>query len=536
MRMVKAALIALVLTVLFCHPGRSQQEEVIREEVRVTNIEVPVRVYHRGKPVKNLIRDDFQLFEGNIRQTINGFFEKQRKIEAAPAAQTTADTAPSLPSPRLFVLVFHLNRYDSELKKGVLYLLEKVIRERDQVLVFVNNRTIFLNNLSPEKRFAKLEELLIHEGIDAGQRLNAYFTRIEQDIHTTRTELEMRGQSEVDVPITTQPEQAIHFLRDYLRTWRDYKRRFLLPDIDRYYRFADFLAKVNLEKWVINFYQVEVFPKLKANGPLRQQIESLMNGMISTDGEGIQYGRMIMNLLIEIDKELNAAQEFDAREISKFFYKSNATCHSILSWTRRESGSRDLEFAEISTDIENSLREITAKTGGELIASNDLEGALDTIVKTEDVYYMLTYEPADPQHTGKIRVEVNRRNHRVVYDNNLRADYIKKYVSKKKSEIPVIDINSISFKEKSLSLAIGNYLVKQHGSGKGGRVCVRVRILDQLDKTVYDKSKYFVPTDPSIRISIDFKWLRMGKYNLFVNATDMLTGEKSEDFLQPSIL
>jgi hypothetical protein len=46
----------------------SQNEDNIREEVRVINIEVPVRVYDHGKPVGNLTKADFTLYEGKERR------------------------------------------------------------------------------------------------------------------------------------------------------------------------------------------------------------------------------------------------------------------------------------------------------------------------------------------------------------------------------------------------------------------------------------------------------------------------------------
>ncbi|MCK4942314.1 MAG: hypothetical protein KAS65_01995 [Candidatus Aminicenantes bacterium] len=40
-----------------------EDQDMIREEVRVVNVEVPVRVVYKGKPVANLKRSDFKLYE-----------------------------------------------------------------------------------------------------------------------------------------------------------------------------------------------------------------------------------------------------------------------------------------------------------------------------------------------------------------------------------------------------------------------------------------------------------------------------------------
>jgi hypothetical protein len=513
----------------------SQTEDNIREEVRVINIEVPVRVYNHGKPVDNLTRADFTLYEGKKCQSINGFYLKKRKIEALRLKQSPQDLKYPTRKPRLFILVFHLANYNSDLKKGVAYLFNHILRERDQIIVFVNDTTIILNNPALKESKAQLEATLSQESVKANHRLAGYFNKIQRSLKFTKTELEMRAQAETNVPVDTRPAQIISFLKYYLSTWKEYKKKYLLPDINKYYNFTNFLAKINKEKWVINFYQIEMFPKMKLTGDLRQQIELITNQMLSTDGEGVQYARMILNLLKDIELELNVARDFDADEISKFFYKTDATCHSIFSWIRKESGSQDLEFSTVSTDIENSLREITSKTGGALIKSNDLKTALNSIAQQEDTFYMLTFAPSNPEKVGKIRVKVKNKKYRVTYDNNTRADYIREYVANKNATIPTITINSISFKKKQLFLTIGNFLIHTNNLRKHGRIKVRVWIVDKTDKIIYDQSKYFAPPQETLTVSINFNWLTLGKYSIFVDTTDIATGKNSLNYLQPQI-
>ncbi|MCK4941950.1 MAG: hypothetical protein KAS65_00165, partial [Candidatus Aminicenantes bacterium] len=131
--------------------------------------------------------------------------------------------------------------------------------------------------------------------------------------------------------------------------------------------------------------------------------------------------------------------------------------------------------------------------------------------------------------------EVKNKNYRVIYDNNIRADYIREYLIKKNATIPAISINSISFKEKQLFLSISNFLIQPNGSEKRGRVKVRVWIMDETDKIIYDKSKYFAPPHESMTISINFNWLKLGKHSIFVDTTDIATGKNSLNFLQPLI-
>ncbi|MCK4836962.1 MAG: hypothetical protein KAT17_10000 [Candidatus Aminicenantes bacterium] len=53
----------MIIFLLCGHLFGQQEDEVLQETVRVVNVEVPVRVHYRGKPVDNLTKKDFILFE-----------------------------------------------------------------------------------------------------------------------------------------------------------------------------------------------------------------------------------------------------------------------------------------------------------------------------------------------------------------------------------------------------------------------------------------------------------------------------------------
>ncbi|MFC2141258.1 hypothetical protein ACFLQP_03065, partial [Acidobacteriota bacterium] len=92
------------------HPGQTTQEkehEPIVEKVTVTNVEVPVRVLFKGKPVDDLTKADFTLFEDNQKMEINGFFVKRKKIKITQPP----GSPPALP-PRTFVMAFNITSYN----------------------------------------------------------------------------------------------------------------------------------------------------------------------------------------------------------------------------------------------------------------------------------------------------------------------------------------------------------------------------------------------------------------------------------------
>ncbi len=518
------------------HLPAQQPEEKIREEVSVTNVEVPVRVFYKGKAVDNLTRDDFSIYEDKVAQTINGFFLKKRKIKVQEIGLTTEKQELDSPSPRFFVLVFRLTNYTAEIKKGVAYLFDNILRDQDQLLVFVNDKTVFFNrDYKRVKREDILDNVLLEESVKANQRLVTYFVRIQRELEIAKTELRMVDTEGRRTSNMARPEILANFLDRYLASWIEYKRKYLLPDIDKYYNFANFLEKIDKEKWVINFYQIEMFPKMKYSGELRRQIEDIINELMTTRSEESFYWQTLSAILTEIDEELNVAKDFHADEISKLFYKIDATCHSVFCGIQKEALSQDLEYRRVSTDIENSLREITTKTGGALISTNDLESALHSISEKEDIHYMLTYAPQDAKKIGEIKVLVNNKNYDVFYDNKMRADYIKEYLDKKSALNPQIKLDDISFKEKKLFMAIGDFLMQPTKEGDRGRISVRVHITDAADKVVFEKSRLLSPEKKVTTITIDFDWLGKGEYNVLIDVSDMLTGKTAMDFLQTTI-
>jgi VWFA-related protein len=82
----------------------------VHEEVTVEVVDVPVYVFHAGKPIANLTKDDFELFVNGKRQQVDYF--DRIDFEAAPAAMpATAQASPPVRDPRnrrLFLLWFDL--------------------------------------------------------------------------------------------------------------------------------------------------------------------------------------------------------------------------------------------------------------------------------------------------------------------------------------------------------------------------------------------------------------------------------------------
>jgi len=174
--MKKYIFLNLALMLFFALLPADAQQDAVKEQVEVVNVEVPVRVFRDGIPVGDLGKDDFFLSEGKQRQTINGFYVRKKKMNVQ-SLELQPGAAPL--KPRYFVLVFRILDYNREMKKGVQYIFDHLLRDGDKLLLLVNDRTLLLNrDVWQVKRREILDQLLGEEAIKAKQKLEQFFMTV----------------------------------------------------------------------------------------------------------------------------------------------------------------------------------------------------------------------------------------------------------------------------------------------------------------------------------------------------------------------
>lgn len=534
---IKTGIILLICLLL---PGISyinaqQQHDPIEESVTVTNIEVPVRVLYKGKPVDNLTKEDFTVYENKKKMTINGFYIKRKKITMstkvdAPAEdkETGVKTIPA--PPRTFVLIFNVTDYNYSFKGAIEYLFENVLRDRDNVLIFANDKEFNFSPVKDKKKVrATLEEALKIESQKSRLRLTRYINQMETYLKTN----DFRMSASIDpVNRKSRSQKLLDYLKKVSLAWNDYKKKYLTPKVDRFYYFARYLQKVKTEKWVLNFYQFELFPKIRVGSDAMHKMRDLAQSLISS-GEGgqVAHGRLINTILNELVVDFNINKNFPNEEITKLFYKVDATFYSFFIKSTSKSLSGDFDYREVSSDLEMLLKQITDTTGGRNFTTNDVKSALETVREIEDVYYVLTYAPKDSRTKGKLKIKVKNRKYKVLYDNNFRENYIEQYWAKlsKKLKTPDIKVEDVSFKRKNLKFTVKSYMIRHVENKAVGRFKVRIRIINRADnKPAFDSQKVLTATKKETAISLPpqaFKRVTRGEYNIMIDITDMFTGK-----------
>jgi len=531
-------LLALAL-ILFISTGIQAQEKKIKEEVSVLNIEVPVRVFLKNKLVDNLTKNDFSLIVNGKERNIIYFDTIRKQIETQ---EMVLDKNKDFP-PRYFVLAVNITNFDTKVKDGIVKIIDRMVRKNDAMLIFINKRSLTIKNFQ-DKTAAKekILDMIAAESVVARKKMLLYFKQLEGEINFTKFKMTLRqtaggGAGRASVDLKTDIYNISDFLRKYLIIWKDYKNKYLIPDVKTYLLFSKHLQKIPVEKWVISLYQQEMFPRIVMKGDLMRQIQALIyKWQQSTDMEVLAFSRNIAKLVNEIRKELNISKGFPTEEITKIFTKVGATFHSVFIDTLMPSFNKDMEYKRISTDLENNLRSLTAKTGGELINSRNLEVAIDKIVKKQDIFYILSYVPKDGEKIEKLQVKVHKRKHKPVYDDNVRTEFTQKpsravIIGSDKE----IKLNGIKFEDKKLSFSITDFSQQKTTKGILGSVNVHIQINNMQDNPVFDKSNNLNTKSSESNISLDFKWLNKGRYEIVIEAKDNYTGRMASDFIQVKI-
>jgi hypothetical protein len=525
---------------ILAHPGQSAQEQEhkpIVEEVTVTNVEVPVRVLYKGEPVTDLTKEDFTIYENKKKMEINGFFLKRKKIKVTGTTETIQESKPV--KPRTFVLVFSITNFNEYLVKAVDHLFENVLRSNDRLLLLANDKTLEFPNLEKKEEIKRqLMTELREQSQSARVRLLKYINQVETYLNMDefKQAIGVSGDSSQGAGRKDRLQPLVGFLERYLVTWNDYRNKYLTPRLDRFYNFSRYLEGLKGDKWVLNFYQFDLFPKIRMTSQIMDRLRVMASALIESERAGDNaIGKRLNTFLNQLLVELNVNKTFPLEEVSKLFYKVDATFHSFFIKSLVISGSDDLEYQEVASDIERTLKEITDITGGQNITSNDLVKSIETVSELEDVYYILTYEPQDPKKAGKLKIKANNRKYEVLYDDNFRSDYINEYFKKlaEQFQIPEIKIEDFSFRGKILAFTVKNYLMKKEGDNNIGRMKIRIKLTNSDNDTVlFDQAKFLTAQKTEMKISLDvFKTIPGGEYNFIIDAVDMFTG-KEENFHQ----
>jgi hypothetical protein len=499
---------------------QTPQHDKIVEEVDVVNVEVPVRVFYKKNPVKGLKKSDFKLYVDGQETSINGFYQVRKKLEPGPGSPDRA--------PRLFVLIFNVAAA-KDLEEGIKTFFERVILPNDRLMVLTNN--VFLKERvveDPQTELEKLVKILNMESRKTWFKLSSMESSLRYLAADLKFELENTGSYR-------DPENAVRrFIDEYKNNFTEFRAIFFNPPEEQYIKVAEYLKHQQIEKWVIHFYQIPMFPQLKiSGGTLYKAIDSYFKSK-----------RLPNPYVTEILAEMGMPGDPDfIKNIDKLFLNTGATFHTLLLKSFFSEYFEEYDYRPISTDSEHIFREVTRMTNGKIIASNNMDKFVKNISEDEDVYYMLTYAPYAPnapkqtspknRDKGQIKVEITHKKYRkahAVYDDQQKARYFKKIVREVKKEIPQVRIREIEVRDGILSTMISGVLMAPDVEGERAKILLSVKVLNNDAVLITAAQKALLSRSVDFPVAMRLPGLKKGNYQVILEVIDLNTGRNDLEF------
>lgn len=505
MRQTRRLVYGVLLLAFSLVPSLAAQEK-LQEDVTVTVVEVPVRVLLKGRPVRDLGREHFKVFENSVEQEITQFQIISRQIAGGPAP------GPAGRTPRLFLLIFNIYDYEPAVGAAIDDFFRDVFRSGDGVLVLTEDRVLNVGRGQGLKEFvAGLKDALVKFKSISTQNTAKSFHDLDYESDLLLGALRGAGGGQMT---TASLDQAIvQFFEKYRQIWEVYRNQFLLPDLDFYELLLRKIRSFEGEKWAICFQQREMFPMLKNSSQLDIAIGNWMGSQV--DPLDQVKARLVQARQEDLRRSFDFAASFSPDLLSDLFLGADMTFHLILLKPSRMVFSQNFELREVGQDFEAMLKKISLSTGGHYDFSNRPGDVLREAVRKEDYHYLLVYSPrevpTDKKRTIEIQVDLD----------GVDIIYLKRPPSTGPDPIAISEVKTTGH---SLSFSIGHCRILTVDGRRRGSASVKLILYDEATDKVFDERRTLELTKETTRISLNFEKLEPGDYFLIIEAVDLVSG------------
>ncbi len=487
-----------------------------RESVTVTAVEIPVRVFDGKGFVSGLTKDDFEVYENGVRQDITGFEAVSRSI--LPDSIALPGPIPNAPRKRNFILIFNVYAYTDQIGEAIDFFFKNVFGPGDRFVTLVNEGLVQIKGEgSGEDIAARHKNLLLSVKKNSLADLESAFRYMDERAVSLGRAL--NGDDSTDYP--TDPDDPLlpvkMFLTDYQRAWKEYEKGKRAVNLDLYKSVADRVGKLDGDKWAICFQQREVFPKVKTQGRLAEDLRRELDSRIGADPNA----SIVQAQMQEIERSFNVDNSFPGEKIRELFTRANITFHLLLMKAVSVQGrfdSEDLDVGEVRADYEDTLRRISRATGGLTVFSNKVIDTLKEASAKVDKYYLLVYQPDKGLVSPDNRIEVRVRREKVE-------------VVSLKARTPVkpegIAIHDFEAGPRTISFRLKNFARAPLEWKEQGRAAVKITVFDEQSAKVFSKEMTVNLVADTVRLSIDFSSPAPGDYFILIEAYDVVSGEKA---------
>lgn len=354
----------------------------IAHRTTVVNIEVPVRVFDRGKFVDHLKMDDFEVYEnGRLQEIVAVYLVKkttvERKMEAIKETKAPETS-------RNFIFIFSVSDYHKKIDEALDYFFSNVMLQADTVRAVSPLRTYRLikgvaDELPKQEIKNKLAGILRKDINRWGADHRSLHRQIEDIVDMEALDLDIKRSMCLEL----------------LRKMRD------LDQIDEssLLKISNQLKQIEGQKIVFLFYQKEALP-------------------------------IPAFLADEAPLELRRGISLDVELIKKAFSDASIIIHFIFLTNKPSDEDNITRFAipnlamqDNSDSFFSAFTSLAKTTGGLTQSSANAAASFKRAMDATENYYLLYYHPSDYKQDGQfkeIKVKIKNSNYTVTH----RAGYI----------------------------------------------------------------------------------------------------------------
>jgi VWFA-related protein len=360
--------------------GLALLAQELQHETVAINIEVPVRVFTKGKFVEKLTIKDFEVYEEGVLQKIEALYLVKKSLIEREETEIETKQAGKIFRPetsRAFILMFEMMDYFPEVRETLEYFFENVISPGDSIYVVTPLKTY-----TYEKEF--LDETPKEEVVgQINKRLRKDIKSVAMEYKSMISDLQWLAR--VDNPLKAEAADKIF---ENIRDYRYFDDKKLM-------KFKDQLNEIEGQKYVFLFYQKQIIP---------------------------------------LPPEFAADREkrifFNTKKIKQSYADSSININFIfLTKTKQRSldmsgtSSSGLVMDDLSAKMYGAFEEMAEATGGISDSSSNLAASFERAAISSENYYLLYYSPKDYKADGEFRnvkVKIKGKNYRITH----RAGYI----------------------------------------------------------------------------------------------------------------
>jgi VWFA-related protein len=382
-------------------------EDRFSDQIEVTEVEVPVRVLVKGKPLSGLQQEDFVLYDEGERQTIVGFRESRGAIETQPAAIAESAGLDDAPPGRRLLLLFDFSHSRSQrlanALRGIRSSLSRQLQPDDRVAVatygYVSGINLLVGFTTDTQKLdlafdaiqamlgargKKQRELLeqLHRlrfGGDDAAASSSTFQSLADELGAAAALAVLTGpvvyDEEVDDGVQVEEQESV---------WKPIKVR-VEVDVREPVAVAQDIIGTDVDTSAI-----------RAFGLALAELTTLLRD-VGGQKDMVLISEGFSGALLE-----NARSMFYLQKAFQAFRDSGWTLHAV-----DVGGIPGLGEARFAS---NSLVFMADATGGDLVENiNDFSLATNKVLQRTSVVYTLTFQPtgeSEPGEFRKLRVEL----------------------------------------------------------------------------------------------------------------------------------